>query len=107
MEKETKEILVEDCCCHRTKHRSEKEYKDLIHRLTTGSKDRSAALKEWWRGRTLSGYFSTGGSGHAALKSFNKALLAEHIRSCVARDIKEDKEGAVDELIQTLNKIMK
>ena len=33
MEKETKEILVEDCCCHRTKHRSEKEYKDLIHRL--------------------------------------------------------------------------
>ena len=49
----------------------------------------------------------TAAAANAALKSFNKALLAEHIRSCVARDIKEDKEGAVDELIQTLNKIMK
>ena len=102
MEKETKEILVEDCCCHRTKHRSEKEYKDLIHRL-----NRIEGQIRGIKGMVERECYCPDILVQAALKSFNKALLAEHIRSCVARDIKEDKEGAVDELIQTLNKIMK
>ena len=42
-----------------------------------------------------------------ALNSFNKVLLAEHIKSCVVRDIKADKTETIDELVETLQKVMK
>ena len=44
----------------------------------------------------------------AALNSFNKVLLAEHLRSCVVDDIKAGKEeDAIDELVLVLQKLMK
>lgn len=43
----------------------------------------------------------------AALNSFNRELLAEHIRTCVARDIREGKDDTIDELLKTLQKMMK
>ena len=44
---------------------------------------------------------------NAALSSFNKVLLANHIKTCVTRDIKEGKEDTVDELVETLQKLMR
>ena len=44
---------------------------------------------------------------NSALNSFNKVLLAEHIKSCVVDDIRAGKEEAVDELCATLQKLMK
>lgn len=44
---------------------------------------------------------------NAALNSFNKELLASHIRTCVTADIREGKEGTVEELVATLQKLMK
>lgn len=43
----------------------------------------------------------------AALNSFNKELLARHIKTCVSEDIKEGNEEAVDELCELLKKLMK
>ena len=43
----------------------------------------------------------------AALNAFNKELLARHIKSCVADDIREGNEEAVDELCELLKKLMK
>lgn len=43
----------------------------------------------------------------AALNAFNRELLANHIRTCVAEDIKAEKQETLDELIQTLQKLMK
>lgn len=43
----------------------------------------------------------------AALNSFNKELLARHIKTCVSDDIKEGNEAAVDELCDLLKKLMK
>ena len=43
----------------------------------------------------------------AALNSFNKQLLSEHIKSCVTEDIKSGKKETVDELVDTLGKLMK
>ncbi len=43
----------------------------------------------------------------AALNSFNKELLARHIKSCVSTDIKNGSEEAVDELCDLLKKLMK
>ena len=44
---------------------------------------------------------------NAALNSFNKVLLAEHIRTCVTEDIREGKEETIDELVVVLQKLMK
>ena len=44
---------------------------------------------------------------NAALNSFNKVLLANHIRTCVADDIRSGKEETIDELVATLQKLMK
>ena len=44
---------------------------------------------------------------NAALNSFNKELLAEHIRSCVAENIRNGNDEIIDELVRTLQKLMK
>jgi len=43
----------------------------------------------------------------AALNSFNKVLLSNHIKSCVVEDIKSDQPDAVDELCGIIQKLMK
>ncbi len=44
---------------------------------------------------------------NAALNAFNKELLSNHIRTCVAEDIKNGKDDTIDELVLTLQKLMK
>ena len=44
---------------------------------------------------------------NAAVNAFNKELLASHIRSCVAQDIRDGKDEVIDELVQTMQKLMK
>ena len=46
-------------------------------------------------------------AANAALNSFNKVLLANHIRTCVADDIREGHEETIDELVHVLQKLMK
>ena len=41
------------------------------------------------------------------LNSFNKVLLANHIRTCVAEDIREGKDETIDELVTVLQKLMR
>ena len=43
----------------------------------------------------------------AALNSFSKVLLANHIKTCVAQDIREGKDETIDELLTTLQKLMR
>lgn len=43
----------------------------------------------------------------AAINGFNKELLAAHLRTCVAEDIREGKTELMEELIQALQKLMK
>lgn len=96
-----------ECCLHKTKERSEKEYKDLIHRLNRiegqirgikGMVEKDAYCTE---------ILTQVAAVNAALNSFNKVLLSNHIKTCVTRDIKEGKEETVDELVATLQKLMK
>ena len=46
-------------------------------------------------------------AANAALNAFSKELLSEHIRTCVTRDIREGKDETVEELLGTLQKLMK
>ena len=43
----------------------------------------------------------------SALNSFNRELLACHIKGCVAEDVKKGDEGAIDEFLKMLQKLMK
>ncbi|MBR4071876.1 MAG: metal-sensing transcriptional repressor, partial [Clostridia bacterium] len=44
---------------------------------------------------------------NAALNAFNRELLSNHIRTCVADDIREGKNETIEELVETLQKLMK
>ena len=44
---------------------------------------------------------------NAAINAFNKELLASHIRTCVVQDIRDGKDQVIDELVATLQKLMK
>lgn len=94
-------------CCHKTKTRQEKEYRDLIHRL-----NRIEGQIRGIRGMVEEDRYCTDiliqvAAVNAALNSFNKVLLANHIRGCVVNDIREGKEDTIDELVETLQKVMK
>lgn len=96
-----------ECCSHKTKERSEKEYKDLIHRL-----NRIEGQIRGIRGMVEKNAYCTDilvqvAAANAALNSFIKVLLANHIKTCVTKDIREGKEETVDELVETLQKLMK
>ncbi len=43
----------------------------------------------------------------AAMNAFNKELLASHIRTCVADDIRSGNDEVIEELVTTLQKLMK
>ena len=43
----------------------------------------------------------------SALNSFNKELLASHVRTCVANDIRQGNDETIDELVDVLKKLMK
>ena len=97
----------ECCCCHKTKERSEKEYKDLLNRLS-----RIEGQVRGIKGMVEKDAYCTDilvqvAAVNAALNSFNKVLLANHIKTCVANDIREGKNEKVDELVVTLQKLMK
>lgn len=94
-------------CCHRTKERSETEYKDLISRL-----NRIEGQVRGIKGMVEKNAYCPDiliqvAAVNAALNSFNKVLLANHIKTCVTKDIRDGKDETVDELLSTLQKLMK
>lgn len=44
---------------------------------------------------------------NAAINAFNRDLIAHHIKGCVVRDIQNGSEEVIDELLDTLKKLMK
>lgn len=94
-------------CCERKKEREEKEYQNLIHRLNRIEGQIRGIKGMVERDAYCTDILVQVSAVNAALNSFNKVLLASHIKTCVTRDIKEGKEETVDELVTTLQKLMK
>ncbi len=100
-------MAEEKCCSHKTKQRSEEEYKRLIHRL-----NRIEGQIRGIRGMVEKNAYCTDilvqvAAANAALVAFNRELLGEHIRTCVKQDILAGKDETIDELLSTLQKLMK
>ena len=96
-----------ECCCHKTKKRSEKEYKDLMNRLSRIEGQIRGIKGMVEKDAYCPDILTQVAAANAALNSFNKVLLGNHIKTCVINDIREGKEETVDELLTTLQKLMK
>lgn len=111
MEQDNSQAQTESCCngdcCLKRKHREEKEYRDLIHRLSRieGQVRGIRAMVE--EERYCVDIITQVSAVTSALNSFNKALLSQHIKTCVADNIRNGNDEVVDELCETLKKLMK
>ncbi len=95
------------CCGHKTKERSSEEMRNLIHRL-----NRIEGQIRGIRGMVEKNAYCTdiltqSAAVTAAINAFNRDLLASHIRTCVVQDIRTGDDGVIDELVATLQKLMK
>ena len=98
---------MEQCDCHKTKERDPEEYKRLMNRLSRiegqirgirGMLERSAYCPD---------ILVQAAAANAALNAFSRELLSSHIRSCVVDDVRAGNDEVIDELLATLQKMMK
>jgi len=97
----------QNCCAHKTKERSEKEYKALMNRLSRIEGQVRGIRRMLEEDAYCTDILMQVSAVNAALNSFNKELLSEHIRTCVADDIREGRDETIEELVTTLQKLMK
>lgn len=95
------------CHCHNEKQRSVEEYNDLIHRLNRIEGQIRGIKGMVERNAYCIDIITQAAAVRAALNSFNKELLAAHIKTCVADDIRQGKDEIIDELLETMQKLMK
>lgn len=95
------------CCCGKTTERSGEEYRKLINRLSRieGQVRGIKAMVE--RDAYCPDILTQSAAVTAAMNAFNRELMASHIKHCVARDIRQGKDDTIDELVRTLEKLMK
>ncbi len=99
--------MEEKCMCGKTKRRDDKEYKDLINRLNRIEGQVRGIKKMIENDAYCPDILVQVSAINSALNSFNKVLLKNHINTCVLDNIKKGNLEVVDELTNTLQKIMK
>ena len=94
-------------CGERTKKRTPEEQKDLLKRLKLAEGQIRGIQNMVENDAYCPDILIQVSAVTAALNSFNKRLLACHIRSCVSEDIRSGNEEAIDEFVSMLQKLMK
>lgn len=107
-EKQTDDESSRSCCTScRTKERTPDEYRSLMNRLSRiegqvrgvkGMLERDAYCVE---------ILIQVSAINSALNSFNKELLGNHIRSCVVENVRSGNDEVIDELVKTIQKLMR
>ena len=95
------------CCQHKTKHRSPEEQKSLTNRLSRIEGQVRGLREMLQKDAYCTDILVQSAAVNAAVNAFNRELLASHIRGCVARDIRAGDDAVIDELVTTLQKLMK
>ena len=99
---------MSECNCQiKHKHREEKEYRSLVNRL-----NRIEGQIRVIKGMLENDAYCTDiliqvSAVSAALNAFNKELLSRHLHTCVAENIRKGDDSVIDELVITLQKLMK
>lgn len=101
--------LHEDChsCSERKKKRSEEEYKTLMNRLCRIEGQIRGIKKMLENDAYCPDILIQVSAANAALNSFSKVLLSNHLKSCVLNDVQAGKTETLDELVNILQKLMK
>ena len=89
-------------CCHKTKDRPEKEYKDLMNRLSRIEGQVRGVRRMVEEGAYCPDILIQVAAANAALNSFSRELLAQHIGSCVADDLRAGSDEKLEELLRLL-----
>ena len=101
--------MEQHCCQCAAKHtqRSEEQKKALIHRLNRIEGQIRGIRKMIEEDAYCNDVLIQSAAATSALRSFSKQLLSAHVHTCVARDIREGKDEVIDELIDTMGRLMK
>ncbi|MCD8026234.1 MAG: metal-sensing transcriptional repressor [Clostridiales bacterium] len=99
--------MENECCCRKKKERSPEEYKSLINRLSRIEGQIRGIKGMLEKDAYCIDVITQAAAASAALNSFNKELLASHIRTCVVDGIKNGDDETAEELIATLQKLMR
>ncbi len=99
--------MTRNTCCEKTKARSEEEYRNLLHRLNRIEGQVRGIKGMLERDAYCTDILVQSSAVCAAINAFNRELLANHIRTCVVEDIHAGKDEVIDELVSTLQKLMK
>ncbi len=91
----------------RTVHRDDEELQRLYNRLSRIEGQLRGIRKMLDEDPYCTDVVTQASAAQAPLGSFSRELLARHIRRCVVSDIKAGNSDAVDDLIDTLQKLMK
>lgn len=110
--KDTVKENMPTCCCstdgrHKHKPRTPEEIRSLTNRLNRIEGQINGIKKMIEDNRYCPDILTQVASVQSCLNSFNKELLASHIKSCVVDDIRDGNDQAVDELCELLKKTMK
>ena len=95
------------CAACKRKVRSDKETRDLLNRLSRIEGQIRGIRGMVERDAYCTDVLTQVAAASAALNGFTRVLLAEHIRTCVAQDIRAGKDETIDELVATLQKLMR
>ena len=93
-------------CCKKTL-RSEEERKKLLNRLSRIEGQIRGIKNMIETDSYCNDILIQSAAVSAAMNGFNKELIGSHMRTCVARDLQEGKMDVIDELTQTLQKLMR
>lgn len=95
------------CCVGKQKARSEKEYKDLMNRLKRIEGQVRGVQKMIENDAYCTDVMTQVAAINAALNSFNKVLLNNHLHTCVADHVRQGDDEVLDELSELLRKLMR
>lgn len=100
--------MIENTCCSEKKTlRSEEEQKKLINRLSRIEGQIRGIRGMIEKDAYCADVLTQSAAVSAAVNAFNKELLASHIHTCVADKIRDGDDQVIDELVATLQKLMK
>lgn len=94
-------------CSHKTKHRETQEYTDLLNRLSRIEGQVRGIRRMVDEDAYCVDILTQASAAAAALNSFNRILLANHIKTCVADDIRAGNDEVIDELVKIVQKLTK
>ncbi len=98
---------MDSCCTKKTTVRTEERRKKLINRLSRIEGQIRGIKGMIENDAYCTDILTQSAAVAAAIQAFNRELLDSHIRGCVANDIREGNDEVIDDLMDTLYRLMK